>query len=77
MSHFLYRTGLPSKENGAPTRRHMASPPRWGWEGVVRGYEACAMLRPTRSQFSALPAAEQAAVTRACAPGLRALGYME
>ncbi len=39
--------------------------------------EACAMLRPTRSKFSALPTAEQAAVTRACAPGLRALGYME
>jgi hypothetical protein len=38
--------------------------------------EAAAMLRPTRSRFTQLPASEQAAVTEACAPGLRALGYL-
>lgn len=36
MSHFLHRPGLPLKENGAPTRRHLARTPREGWEGVVR-----------------------------------------
>lgn len=38
--------------------------------------EACAMLRPTRSQYLGLPEAERQALTEACAPGLRRLGYL-
>lgn len=37
--------------------------------------EAAAIPRPARSKFQTLPAAEQAALTRACAPGLERLGY--
>lgn len=38
--------------------------------------EASAMLRPTRSQYLSLPEVEQQALTAACAPGLRQLGYL-
>lgn len=38
--------------------------------------DAGAMLRPTRSRFAKLSETEQAAVTKACLPGLRALGYV-
>ncbi len=38
--------------------------------------DAGTMLRPTRSRFSKLSETEQAAVTTACLPGLRALGYV-
>lgn len=37
--------------------------------------EVAAIPKPARSQFTRLPAAEQAALTRACAPGLELLGY--
>lgn len=37
--------------------------------------ETAAMLRPTRAKYTDLPAPQQAALTRACAPGLRHLGY--
>lgn len=37
--------------------------------------EVSAVPRPARSQFAALPAAQQASLTQACRPGLRLLGY--
>lgn len=37
--------------------------------------EVSAVPRPARSNFQALPAAQQAALTRVCAPGLERLGY--
>lgn len=37
--------------------------------------EVSAMLRPTRSKFGELPADVREAVSAACAPGLRLLGY--
>jgi hypothetical protein len=37
--------------------------------------KASAMLRPTRSKFTELPAEEQSVLTKACEPGLKLLGY--
>ena len=37
--------------------------------------ETVAMLRPTRAKYTELPADQQAALTEACLPGLRHLGY--
>jgi hypothetical protein len=37
--------------------------------------EAAAIPKPARSKFTTLPAAEQKALTKACAPGLKLLGY--
>jgi hypothetical protein len=37
--------------------------------------QAAAIPKPARSKFTTLPAADQKALTKACAPGLELLGY--